>query len=302
MGKLVYNGVMASTGDLTTVVIPAAGLGTRFLPLTKAVPKELVPAFDRPILHYAVREALAAGIRHVVIVTSLGKKAMEDYFTPSPHIEQLLRDKGYSAIADELRDFSQGLRFSYPVQEEQLGLGHAVLCAKDAVGHHPFAVILPDDLVVGSDPALVQMAQAWRRNPGNYLAVEEVPPQRISAYGVVAPAPDGHLDDTTTRLQGMVEKPPVEKAPSNLGIVGRYILMPQVFDALEGTRPGAIGEIQLTDGIGLTMDRVPTYAYRFEGTRYDCGTPLGLLHASLSLALRDPDTAAQVREWQEFSW
>lgn len=292
---------MAATGDLTTVVIPAAGLGTRFLPLTKAVPKELVPAFDRPVLHYAVREALAAGIRHVVIVTSPGKEAMEEYFTPSPHIEQLLRDKGYSAVADELRDFAQRLRFSYPVQEEQLGLGHAVLCAREAVGDHPFAVILPDDLVIGPDPALLQMAQAWRRNPGNYLAVEEVPPQRISAYGVVAPAPDGRIDDTTTRLQGVVEKPPMEKAPSNLGIVGRYILMPQVFDALERTRPGAIGEIQLTDGIGLTMDSVPTYAYRFQGTRYDCGTPLGLLRASLGLALQDPDTASQIREWVEFS-
>ena len=288
---------MATTGNLNTVVIPAAGLGTRFLPLTKAVPKELVPAFDRPVLHYAVREALAAGIRHVVIVTSPGKEAMEEYFKPSPDIEQLLRDKGYSVAADELHSFAQQLRFSYPVQEEQLGLGHAVLCARETVGNHPFAVILPDDLVVDADPALAQMAQAWRRNPGNYLAVEEVPAQRISAYGVVAPAPDGRLNDTTTRLEGLVEKPPADQAPSNLGIVGRYILMPEVFDALERTRPGAIGEIQLTDGIGLTMDRVPTYAYRFQGTRYDCGTPLGLLRASLGLALRDPDTAAQIREW-----
>jgi len=287
--------------EVRTAVIPAAGLGTRFLPLTKAVPKELVPVVDRPAIHYIVQEAMAAGIDHIVIVTAEGKGALQEYFTPSPHIEQMMRDRGMNAAADELRMFAERLRFSYPVQEEQLGLGHAVLCARAAIGRQPFAVLLPDDLLVSEEPVLGQMLHAWHRHPGNYLAVEEVPADRVSAYGVVDPAPDGRVDDRTFQLRGVVEKPPADQAPSNLGIVGRYVLMPEVFDALERTRPGAIGEIQLTDGIADTMERVPTYAYRFSATRYDCGTPLGLLRASLELALRRPDTAPQVREWVDSS-
>ena len=282
---------------MSTAVIPAAGLGTRFLPLTKAIPKELVPVVDRPAIHYVVYEAMAAGIQHVVIVTSDGKGALEEYFTPSPQIEGMLRARGNYAAADELRQFAERLTFSYPIQHEQLGLGHAILCAKSIVGSQPFAVMLPDDLLVHDEPVLAQMLRAWRRHPGNYLAVEEVPPESISAYGVVDPTPDGRIDEHIYRLQGVVEKPPAEKAPSNLGIVGRYILMPEVFEALEQTRPGAIGEIQLTDGIALTMERQPTYAYRFAGIRYDCGTPVGLLRASLELALRREDTAAQMSDW-----
>ena len=289
---------MTMATEVRTAVIPAAGLGTRFLPLTKATPKELVPVVDRPAIHYVVQEAMAAGIDHVVIVTSPGKEAMEEYFKPSPHIEQIMRDRGMNDAADELRMFAERLRFSYPIQEEQLGLGHAVLCARAAVGHQPFAVLLPDDLLVSEEPVLGQMLQAWHQHHGNYLAVEEVPADRISAYGVVDPTPDGRVDDRTFQLRGVVEKPPADQAPSNLGIVGRYILVPEVFDALERTRPGAIGEIQLTDGIAHAMKGgQPTYAYRFEATRYDCGTPLGLLRASLALALRHPDTAPQVREW-----
>ena len=283
--------------ELRTAVIPAAGLGTRFLPMTKAIPKELLPVVDRAAIHYVVQEALAAGIGHIVIVTSAGKGALEDYFTPSPEVERTLREKGNDAVADELSLFTEQLRFSYPIQREQLGLGHAVLCAKDAVGPQPFAVLLPDDLLVDAEPVLAQMVRAWREHPGNYLAVEEVPADRISAYGVVDPAPDGRMDGRTYRLRGMVEKPSVAEAPSDLGIVGRYILTPEVFDALERTRPGAIGEIQLTDGIALAMEHQAVYAYRFSGTRYDCGTPMGLLHASLEMALRRDDMAPQVRGW-----
>ncbi|MDO8750162.1 MAG: UTP--glucose-1-phosphate uridylyltransferase [Dehalococcoidia bacterium] len=288
---------MSPTATVRTAVIPAAGLGTRFLPLTKAIPKELVPVVDRPAIHYVVQEALAAGIEHVVIVTSAGKGALEEYFTPSPQVEEMLRRRGNSAVADELRQFAERLTFSYPIQAEQRGLGHAVLCARDAVGRQPFAVILPDDLLVDEQPVLAQMVQAWSKRHGNYLAVEEVPADRISAYGVVDLATEGHLDGRTYRVKGLVEKPSAEVAPSNLGIVGRYILMPEVFDALARTRPGAIGEIQLTDGIALSMEHQPTYAYRFSGARYDCGTPLGLLHASLHMALGRADTAAQVRQW-----
>ncbi len=294
-----YNVLRTMLTNLRTAVIPAAGLGTRFLPLTKAVPKELVPLGDRPLIHYVVQEAMAAGIEHVVIVTAKGKEAIQDYFTPSPCIEQILRDRGNDQAADELRTFAQRITFTYPIQTEQRGLGHAVLCAKDAVGRHPFAVLLPDDILVDDEPVLAQMLQGWQGHPGNHLAVEEVPSDRISAYGVVAPAANGQVDERTQRLSDLVEKPPAEQAPSNLGIVGRYILMPDVFDALENTQPGAIGEVQLTDGIAQTMKDVPTYAYRFSGTRYDCGTPMGLLHASLALALRNPDTVDEAREWLE---
>jgi UTP--glucose-1-phosphate uridylyltransferase len=286
-----------STARVRTVVIPAAGLGTRFLPLTKTVPKELLPVVDRPLMHYAVLETMAVGIEHVVIVTSPGKRALEEYFTPSPQIEEMLRVKGNEAVADEIHQFAKRLTFSYPIQREQRGLGHAVLCAREAVGNQPFAVLLPDDLLEHEQPALAQMVQAWSSHPGNYLAVEEVPADRISAYGVVDLDPEGHLGERTYRVKGLVEKPPAELAPSNLRIVGRYILMPEVFDALAMTRPGAIGEIQLTDGIALAMEHQPTYAYRCAGTWYDCGAPLGLLHASLQIASRRPDTASQVREW-----
>lgn len=283
--------------QIRTVVIPAAGLGTRFLPLTKAVPKELAPVVDRPAIHYVVKEAMDAGIGHIAIVTSPGKQALEEYFKPSQEIDALLRRRGMNAVADELQQFAQRLTFSYPIQDRQLGLGHAVLCAREAAGREPFAVILPDDLLVGDEPVLAQMLRAWQRRPGNYVAVEEVPRERISAYGVVDLAAGSEADGRTYRLKGMVEKPPADKAPSNLGIVGRYLLMPEVFDALAETRPGAIGEIQLTDGIARSMDRCPLYAYRYAAVRYDCGTPLGLLHASLSLALRRPDTEGEVRGW-----
>ncbi len=285
--------------EVRTAVIPAAGLGTRFLPLTKAVPKELMPLVDRPVIHYVAQEAMASGIDHVAIVTAEGKEALERYFTPTPDIENMMLEKGMDEIAAEMRLFAERLRFSYPVQNQQLGLGHAVLCARAATDGQPFAVLLPDDLLVGTEPVLTQMLHAWQRNPGNYLAVEEVPPDRVSSYGVVDIASEGHLNETTFRLRGVVEKPPADQAPSNLGIVGRYILMPEVFDALERTPPGAIGEIQLTDAIALTMERQPTYAYRFAATRYDCGTPLGLLRASLAVALRNPDIAPQVRKWLE---
>lgn len=288
---------MTSKLKIRTAVIPAAGLGTRFLPLTKVIPKELVPVLGRPVIHYVVLEAMAAGVEHIVIVTSQGKGALEHYFTPSPRVEELLRQRGEQAVAEELHGFAQRLRFSYPIQEQQLGLGHAVLCAREVVGRDPFAVILPDDLLLDEPSVLVQMMETWTRHPGNYLLVEAVSKERISAYGVVDLAPGQHPEERTYRIKGLVEKPPAERAPSNLGIVGRYILLPEVFDALERTRPGALGEIQLTDGIALAMERLPTYAYQFSGTRYDCGTPMGLLRASLKVALRHPDTAAQVRGW-----
>lgn len=282
---------------IRTAVVPAAGQGTRFLPLSKAVPKELAPVIDRPAIHYVVHEAMAAGIEHIVIVTASGKEALQDYFTPSSTIVRTIRDKGNPATADELEEFAARLAFSYPVQEEQLGLGHAVLCAKDAVQGEPFVVILPDDLLIGDESVLGQMISAWGKDPGNYLAVEEVLPKRISSYGIVDPVSEPRTGQRLYRLKGVVEKPSADRAPSNLGIVGRYILMPEVFDALERTAPGAIGEIQLTDGIASTLETTPLFAYRYSATRYDVGTPLGLLHASISLALQRQDTASLVEQW-----
>ena len=282
---------------IRTAIIPAAGLGTRFLPLSKAVPKELTPIIDRPAIHYIVQEAMEAGIEHIVIVISYGKEALQEYFTPSLWIEETIRAKGNPLIADELRQFADNLTFTYVIQPEQRGLGHAVLCAKQFSSQEPFAVLLPDDLIVTEQPVLAQMIREWEKNPGNYVAVEEVTIEQISSYGVVHPANVEPVNDRTTLLQGVIEKPTRDQAPSNLGIVGRYILMPEVFDALELTTPGAIGEIQLTDGIANTLDRIPLYSYRFDATRYDCGTPLGVLQASVALALERPDIALTVKQW-----
>lgn len=282
---------------IRTAIIPAAGLGTRFLPLSKAVPKELTPIIDRPAIHYIVQEAMEAGIEHIIIVTSHGKEALQEYFTPSLWIEETIRAKGNPLIADELRQFADKLTFTYAIQPEQRGLGHAVLCAKPFSSQEPFAVLLPDDLIVSEQPVLAQMIREWEKNPGNYVAVEEVTIEQISSYGVVHPANVEPVNERTTLLQGVIEKPTKDQAPSNLGIVGRYILMPEVFDALESTTPGAIGEIQLTDGIANTLDRIPLYSYHFDGTRYDCGTPLGVLQASVALALERPDVALIAKQW-----
>ena len=280
--------------SVRTAVIPAAGVGTRFLPVAKAIPKEMIPLLDRPAIQYIVQEAVDAGIQHIVVVTSREKSTTQEYFSSDPKLEQALRDRDKAAQAEEVRSLAKLASFSYVVQEEPLGLGHAVLCAKEAVGPQPFAVLLPDDLILAAQPALAQMLSARQRRPGNYLAVEEVPPERIPGYGIIKGAA---VEDRLYQVESVIEKPPFEEAPSNLGIVGRYILEPEVFDCLERTTPGALGEIQLTDGIALLLENLPLYAYQFDGTRHDCGTPLGLLHASLALALRRTDMAQQVKEW-----
>ena len=279
---------------IRTAVIPAAGLGTRFLPVTTTIPKEMIPILGQPMIQYIVQEAVDAGIDHIVMVVSSEKGALKGYFSRAPDLEQELRDRGKSAEAEELQRLAELAEFTFVLQEEQLGLGHAVLCAKEAVGQQPFAVILPDDLILGAKPALSQMLRARQRRAGNYLAVAEVPTERVSAYGIIKGAP---IEERVYRVESVVEKPPMEEAPSNLGIVGRYILDPEIFACLERTRPGAIGEIQLTDGIALLLENQPVYAYRFQGTRHDCGDPLGLLQASLAVALQQEGTATQMRRW-----
>ena len=280
--------------DVRKAVIPAAGLGTRLLPVSKAVPKELLPLVDKPMLHYVVEEALDAGITQIVIVTSQGKDALADYFDPAPHLENILEDRGEVGSAAAMRRMRTEAEFIFVRQHEQLGLGHAVYTARHAVGDEPFAVMLPDDIIDAPTPVLGQLLATAQQYNGSVVAVEEVPPERISGYGVIDPE---DMAEGVYRVLSMVEKPTQQDAPSNLGIVGRYILTPEVFEALSRVKPGAKGELQLTDGIALLMETQAVYARRFEGFRHDAGNPLGLIKASVSLALKRPDLGPALKEW-----
>ena len=280
--------------DVRKVVIPAAGLGTRLLPVSKAVPKELFPLVDRPMLHYVVDEALDAGITQIVIVTSQGKDALVDYFEPAPHLEKILEERGEVGSAAAMKRVRTEAEFIFVRQHEPLGLGHAVSTARHAVGDEPFAIVLPDDIIDAPTPVLGQLLATAQQYNGSVVAVEEVPPERISGYGVIDPE---HVAEGVYRVLNMVEKPTQQDAPSNLGIVGRYILTPEVFEALSRVTPGAKGELQLTDGIALLMEKETVYARRFEGVRHDAGNPLGLIKASVSLALKRPDLGPPLRKW-----
>jgi UTP--glucose-1-phosphate uridylyltransferase len=272
-------------------VIPAAGLGTRFLPISKSVPKELMPLLDKPMIQYGVEEAVAAGIEHIIIVTSQGKEALEHYFRQDPELEQLLLDGGSGELLERVRRVSSLAHVSFVRQERPLGLGHAVLTAKDLVENEPFVVILPDDVIWHTEGATGQMLGVFEEYDASVVAVEEVPYEAVKNYGVVASSPVG---ERVHSVKGMVEKPDPEDAPSNLAIVGRYILTAEIFSCLERTTPGARGEVQLTDGMALLLERQPVYAYQFLGARYDGGTPLGLLRASVEIGLKREDTRAHV--------
>ncbi|MBF8266785.1 MAG: galU [Dehalococcoidia bacterium] len=275
-------------------VIPAAGLGTRFLPITKAVPKELLPLVDRAAIQYAVQEAAAAGIEQVIVVTSRGKEAIADYFDRHLELESILTVKGDSQRLLEVRRLSEMAQMTYIRQPEQLGLGHAVLCASRAVGEEPFAVILPDVIVLGEPGATSQLLEVFHRYGASVIAVEEVLASEIQNYGVIVPQP---IAEGVYRVLGTVEKPAPEEAPSNLAILGRYIFTPEIFDALARVKPGAKGEIQLTDGMGLLLESQPMYAFRLHGVSYDVGNPLGLLKASIELALAREDMGPALREF-----
>ena len=281
-------------------VIPAAGLGTRFLPVTKSVPKELLPILDRPMLQYVVEEAAEGGVEEVIIVTALGKEGIASYFQPSPTLERRLSESGSQDLLDKVLQASRLAEVSFVIQEEALGLGHAVLTARDAVGDEPFVVILPDDIVYHTPGVVAQMAAIYDRAQAGVVAVEPMPWETVHNYGVVDAAPVSHPELVEGcglyQVRGLVEKPTREEAPSNLSIVGRYILPPEIFDCLERTRPGAKGEIQLTDGMLLLLESSELYAYEFQGIRYDGGQPLGLLRASLEYALRRDDTRAATVE------
>ena len=276
-------------------VIPAAGLGTRFLPVTKSVPKELLPILDRPMLQYVVEEAAEAGVEEVIIVTAPGKEGIAAYFQPAPELERRLAEAGAEELLAKTQQAARIAAVSFVVQEEALGLGHAVLTAKDAVGREPFVVILPDDIIHHRPGVVAQMAAIWEQRQAGVVAVEPMPWEAVSNYGVVEVTPPASGPGPIPglhQIRGMVEKPPRAEAPSNLSIVGRYILPPEIFDCLERTPPGAKGEIQLTDAMLLLLESGDLYAYEFQGRRYDGGTPLGLLRASLEYALRREDTRA----------
>ena len=278
--------------QLKKAVIPAAGLGTRFLPITKSVPKELLPILDRPMLQYVVEEAAEAGIEEVIIVTARGKESIAAYFQPRPELEQRLAETGAADLLEKIRHASSLAQVSFVIQEQPLGLGHAVLTAREAVGDEPFVVILPDDIVAHTPGVISQMLEVAEQFDSGVVAVEQMTWEVIHNYGVVDADPTG---DRVHQVRRLVEKPPRAEAPSNLTIVGRYILPPEIFDCLERTPPGAKGEIQLTDGIGLLLESRDVYAYEFLGTRYDGGTPLGLLRASLEFALAQEDTREATR-------
>jgi UTP--glucose-1-phosphate uridylyltransferase len=279
-------------------VFPAAGWGTRFLPATKAQPKEMLPLVDKPVIQYAVEEAVAAGIEQVIIVNSSQKRVIEDHFDLNYELEHLLEEKGEIEKLRQVRAITDLAQIAYVRQKEQLGLGHAVLMAKDLIGHEPFAVLLPDDVVVSDRPCIGQLIDAYHQHHGSVVAVAEVPHEETSRYGVIAgERVDGPDGDRTYRVSQLVEKPEPEDAPSNLAVIGRYVLTPKIFEKLEQTQRGAGGEIQLTDAIQALMDEQSVFGYAFEGDRYDAGTTMGWLQATVELALARPDMGREFREY-----
>jgi UTP--glucose-1-phosphate uridylyltransferase len=275
-------------------VFPVAGLGTRFLPATKSTPKEMLPIVDKPLIQYAVNEAVAAGITELIFITSATKRSIEDYFDANFELETKLQQQG----KDELLAIAKGVlpggvSCVYVRQPEALGLGHAVLCAKDIVGDEPFAVILADDLIdAGDNPCLKQLIDQYEKTSSSVIAVQKVADSQVSRYGIVDPITSL---DYAEKIKGMIEKPAVEEAPSNLGIVGRYILTPQIFKLLEKVKPNKGAEIQLTDAIAELLKKEDVYALKFWGRRYDCGSKLGYLEATISYALKHPEIGGRFR-------
>jgi UTP--glucose-1-phosphate uridylyltransferase len=278
-------------------VFPAAGWGTRFLPATKAQPKEMLPLVDKPIIQYGVEEAVAAGIEQIIIITSTHKGAIEDHFDLNLELEHVLEEKGEIEKLRQVRRISNLAQLAYVRQKEQLGLGHAILIAKDLIGHEPFAVLLPDDVVIADRPAIGQLIHAYDRTHSSVVAVMQVPAEEVSRYGIVAAETDegGADDPRLRRMTAIVEKPKQKDAPSDLAVIGRYVLTPKIFDKLEQTQRGAGGEIQLTDAIEALMDEQSVYTYEFEGVRYDAGTTMGWLQATVDVALQRSDLAADLR-------
>jgi UTP--glucose-1-phosphate uridylyltransferase len=283
--------------EIRKAVFPVAGLGTRFLPATKAQPKEMLPIVDKPLIQYAVEEAYAAGIRHMIFVTGRNKRAIEDHFDTAYELENELEVNHKDDLLKLVRSVPEDMVCSFVRQPRSLGLGHAVLCAAPLVGDEPFAVSLADDLMCGANGGpgvLTQMVKVFREKPTSLLAVQEVPAAHVKRYGIVAGQPAGNR---LIRVDQMIEKPSPDQAPSRMGVAGRYILTPAVFDEIRRNPRGAGGEIQLTDGIAKLIGTEGVHAYQYEGKRYDCGSKQGFLEASVELALRHPEVGAGFREY-----
>src|SRR6202140_1098215 len=280
-------------------VLPAAGLGTRFLPATKAQPKEMLTVVDKPQIQYVVEECVAAGIEHIIIVTGRGKSSIEDHFDASPLLEKFLEDKGKTDQGQLVRSISDMVQISYTRQKEPLGLGHAVLVARDLVGDEPFAVLLGDVLIPGKNPATKQLIDVYEATGVGAIAVEEVPRNKTHLYGIVngEPAPQPPFGARLLRIKDLVEKPKPENAPSNLAITGRYVLPPDIFDCLARTKPGSGGEIQLTDGLRILAQEQGLWAYIYEGISYDAGDKLGFLIATVELALQNEELGADFKKY-----
>lgn len=280
-------------------VLPVAGMGTRFLPATKASPKEMLPVVDKPLIQYAVEECIASGITHVIFVTGRKKTAIEDHFDSAPELERFLEEHGKPKLAQMVKEISGQVRFSYTRQSEALGLGHAVLLANDLVGDEPFAVLLGDVIMDGPAPATKALVDIYESTGIGAIDVEAVPRDRLQFYGIVDAAPEKNLKwgDRLLRIKDLVEKPAPEKAPSNLGVTGRYVLPPEVFGYLENTKPGANGEIQLTDALRMLAKEKGLWAHVFEGQTFDAGDKLGFLKATVEFGLRNPDFGGAFREY-----
>ena len=280
-------------------VFPAAGLGTRFLPATKAQPKEMLPVVDKPLIQYGVEEAMHSGIQNIIIVTGRGKSSIEDHFDVSFELEQLLESKGKIDLLSMVRGISDMIDVSYVRQKEALGLGHAILRAKELIGNEPFAAILSDDVIASETPCARQLLDVYEYYGASVLALMEVPKEMISAYGVVdaEPVGDNGRGNRLYRIRNMVEKPKAADAPSNLAIIGRYILTPDIFTCVESIEPGSGGEIQLTDALKFMLRNRPIYGLKFEGTRYDAGDKLGFLKATVEFALARHDLGQPFREY-----
>jgi len=275
-------------------VITAGGWGTRFLPVTKAQPKEMLPLVNKPLIQYAVEETIGSGIEQIILVTSPGKNAIEDYFDRSFELEYYLEQKGENKLAQEMRELSSLVNICYVRQKEQLGLGHAVMATRDVVADEPFAVILPDDIIESKVPVLKQMVDVYEQYKTSVVAVERINREDTVKYGIIEPRQvSGHI----FQVLSLVEKPEPSEAPSDLGVVGRYILTPDIFDALAVTPPGKNQEIQLTDALQLLLKKQVIHACEFEGVRYDTGTPAGWLEATVAFALKHPDFGQELREY-----
>ncbi len=279
---------------VTKALFPAAGLGTRFLPATKASPKEMLPLVDKPLIQYVVEEAIASGIEEIIIITGRGKRAIEDHFDISYELENALKEKGNKKLLAEVKKISNMVDICYVRQKEALGLGHAILCAKNLVRDEPFAVLLGDDIIDANVPALKQMLEIYNTYGASVIAVQEVDRSQVSSYGIIKAEP---IADGVYKIYDMVEKPGIEDAPSNLAIIGRYILTPEIIGLLEKTEPGRGKEIQLTDALRELVKMRPVYGYKFKGKRYDAGDKLGFLQATVEIALKNKELGESFRNY-----